>query len=141
MHPRTSSLRLAFFAACLAAAWQTIAQVAPQPAQEPVHGSAQPEPGIAAAPLLEPFVATYEAYYRGKPAGNASMQLVHEADDHWRLDLSILGDRGLAGMTRLKVEQSTAFDTPGGVYRPLRQARVRMALLFDQRATGIYDCC
>ncbi len=67
------------------------------------------------------------------------MHLVHEGDDRWRIDLSILGDRGLAGMTRLKIEQSTAFDTPGGLYRPLSQGTVRKALLFDQRATGIYD--
>jgi hypothetical protein len=142
MPRRTPTIRFALAAACVAAAgfvaaWQATAQVAPQPAQaEP----AQPESAVvAAAPVLEPFVATYEAYYQGKPAGNASMQLVHEGDDRWRVDLSILGDRGLAGMTRLKIEQSTAFDTPGGVYRPLSQATVRKALLFDQRATGIYD--
>ncbi|MBO9716643.1 MAG: DUF3108 domain-containing protein [Pseudoxanthomonas sp.] len=132
MHPRSPALRFAFFAACLVTAWQAIAQAVPPPAQ--------PEPAEAApTPVLEPFVATYEAYYQGKPAGNASMQLVHEGDDRWRIDLSILGDRGLAGMTRLKIEQSTAFDTPDGVYRPLSQATVRKALLFDQRATGTYD--
>ena len=132
MHPRTPALRFAFVVACLVAAWQAMAQIAPLPGP--------PEPaGPAARPVLEPFVATYEAYYQGKPAGNASMQLVREGDDRWRIDLSILGDRGLAGVTRLKIEQSTAFDTPEGVYRPLTQATVRKALLFDQRATGIYD--
>ena len=54
---------------------------------------------IAAPRVLEPFFATYEAHYQGKPAGNASMQLVHGDDGRWRMDLSLVGERGIAGAT------------------------------------------
>lgn len=119
---------------CLAAmAWQAAAQVEPVPATEAAAADATP------AQPLEPFFATYEAHYQGKPAGSASMQLVRNDDGRWRIDLSILGDRGIAGMTRLKIEQSTVFDEAAGQYRPLSQGTVRKALLFDQRATGTYD--
>ena len=67
------------------------------------------------------------------------LAVVRLDDGRWRIDLSILGDRGIAGMTRLKIEQSTVFDEAGGQYRPLSQGTVRKALLFDQRATGTYD--
>jgi len=110
------------------------AQALPEPPQP-----AAVDAGVPQAPVLEPFFATYEAHYQGKPAGNASMQLVRNSDGQWRIDLSIIGDRGLAGMTRLKIEQSTVFDTSGGQFRPLSQSTVRKALLFDKRATGTYD--
>lgn len=133
----TQSRRFPALAAglCLAAtAWHAAAQ---EPAAAATVGAGAP---VEAPPQpLEPFFATYEAFYQGKPAGNASMQLSRAGDGSWRIDLSILGDRGLAGMTRLKVEQSTVFDEAGGQYRPLSQATVRKALLFDQRATGTYD--
>ena len=135
MHSRSPALGLMLFAACLVTGGTAAAQVA-LPAEQPTPTEETVAPP---APVLEPFFATYEAYYQGKPAGNASMQLVRAGDDHWRIDLSILGDRGLAGMTRLKIEQSTAFDTQEGQYRPLSQGTVRKALLFDQRATGTYD--
>ncbi len=132
--PRSSRL-LGLAGLCLAAlAWQAAAQVEPaQPTEAAAATDAtQPQP-------LEPFFATYEAHYQGKPAGNASMQLSRNDNGLWRMDLSIAGDRGIAGMTRLKIEQSTVFDEAGGQYRPLSQSTVRKALLFDQRATGTYD--
>lgn len=123
---------------CLAAAaWPALAQV------EPAQPAGTTPAAAEAAPLqpyaLEPFFATYEAHYQGKPAGNASMQLTRNDDGRWRMDLSIVGERGIAGMTRLKIEQSTVFDEAAGQYRPLSQSTVRKALLFDQRATGTYD--
>ena len=45
---------------------------------------------------LEPFVATYQAYYKGKLAGNAKMQVVQAGTEKWRVDLGIRGNRGFA---------------------------------------------
>lgn len=60
------------------------------PALQPAAETAE---AIAAPRVLEPFFATYEAHYEGKPAGNASMQLVHGDDGRWRMDLSLVGER------------------------------------------------
>lgn len=111
--------------ACLAAQAQAPAPVAPAPDATP-------------AAVLEPFVATYDAWYRGRQAGDATMQVVREGD-RWRVDLAIRGDRGLAGLARLNIRQSTVFDADGGRYRPLNQSTVREALLLDRRVTGTYD--
>ena len=130
---------LAALALVLGAAGTANAQDAPEPVA-PAPQAVTESTGPDTAPrVLEPFFATYEAHYQGKPAGNASMQLVHGDDGRWRMDLSLVGERGIAGATRLRIEQSTVFDETGGHYRPLSQATVRKALLFDQRATGSYD--
>ncbi|MGY1521924.1 DUF3108 domain-containing protein [Luteimonas sp. A482] len=89
---------------------------------------------------LQPFVASYEAWYEGKPAGTATMRLVRDDPaSRWRVDLGIRGNRGLAGIVRLNLEQSTVFDVANDIYRPLSQSTVRKALLFDRRITGTYD--
>ncbi|AKC87620.1 DUF3108 domain-containing protein [Pseudoxanthomonas suwonensis] len=128
MHLRLPFLRFPLFAACLAVA----APVAAQPLAEP---PAELSPPLA----LEPFVATYEAHYQGKPAGSATMQLVRDGDARWRIDLTLHGERGIAGLARLNVQQATVFDTVDGGYRPLSQATVRKALLFGRQITGVYD--
>ncbi|MBN8224975.1 MAG: DUF3108 domain-containing protein [Xanthomonadales bacterium] len=120
----------------LAMAGQAAARTAPEtvpPGQQPQAEAAVPQRA------LEPFFATYEARYQGKPAGNASLRLAGDGDGRWRIDLALVGERGIAGATRLRIEQSTVFDEADGHYRPLSQATVRKALLFDQNATGIYD--
>ena len=130
-------------ALCLPAMAPTLAMAALQapPAQAETSAPAPQDMVLDPAParVLEPFFATYEAHYQGKPAGNASMQLTGSGDGHWRIDLALVGERGIAGATRLRIEQSTVFDQADGHYRPLSQATVRKALMFDQRATGIYD--
>lgn len=44
-------------------------------------------------PPLEPFVATYQAFYRGKEAGDATMQVSHGEGSQWRIDMSVRGRR------------------------------------------------
>lgn len=96
---------------------------------------------LASAPALalEPFVATYQAYYKGKRAGNAKMQVVQNDAQYWRVDLGIRGDRGFAGLVGLNIEQSTIFDVPGDIYRPLSQATVKHALFTGKKTSGIFD--
>ena len=90
-------------------------------------------------PPLEPFVATYQALYKGKEAGDATMQVVHKGDQQWRVDLAVRGKRGFAGVLGLNIEQSTVFDNQGAVYVPLSQSTVRKALLLGKKVVGVYD--
>lgn len=90
-------------------------------------------------PVLEPFLATYEAQYHGKPAGSATMRVVHEHDAQWRVDLGIEGRRGLSGVLGLNLQQSTAFDVIGDAYRPLGQSTVRKGLFMGRKTVGTYD--
>ena len=93
-----------------------------------------------AASELQPFTARYEAWYEGKPAGAATMQVSHDGTSRWRVDLGIRGNRGIAGVVGLNAEQSTVFDEAGGQYRPLSQATVRKAaVFFNRRITGAFD--
>ena len=116
---------------------QVAAPVAQDEAPAPLAPPAEPEPARG----LEPFVATYEAWHEGRRAGTATMQVAREGDDgRWRVDLGVRGDRGFAGIVGLNIEQSTVFDVPGEVYRPLTQSTTRKAaLFFNRRTTGIYD--
>ncbi len=93
----------------------------------------------ASAAELRPFLATYEAWYQGKAAGAATMQL-QARDTQWDVGLDIRGERGFAGVLGLNLSQSTVFDVVGGVYRPLRQTTVRKAaVFFNRRVEGVYD--
>lgn len=91
------------------------------------------------APVLEPFLASYEAQYHGKPAGSATMRVVHEQGPQWRIDLGIESHHGLSGVLGLNLQQSTAFDVVGDVYRPLGQSTVRKGLFLGRKSVGVYD--
>lgn len=93
--------------------------------------------GEGSAPL-EPFSATYDAWNGGKPAGTATMRLAREGGQ-WRVDLDIIGNRGLARWVRLDIDQGTVFDEAGGDYRPLRQDTRRKALFMGRHVEGVYD--
>ena len=92
----------------------------------------------AEAVVLQPFLATYDAWNEGKPAGAASMRLARE-DGLWRIDLDITGNRGLARWIRLDIDQGTVFDEADGDYRPLRQDTRRKALFMGRHVEGVYD--
>ena len=131
--------------AALACALALILAAPAAGAQEPApaaDSAGAVDPATAtAAPVLQPFLASYEAWYGGKPAGTATMQVTHEeAADRWRIDLGIRGNRGFAGIVGLNLEQSTVFDEANGIFRPLSQSTVRKAaLVFNRRVTGHYD--
>lgn len=136
-------MRLSFVSLVLLAAGALLAQ----PARAQVPPSTQPlqapsAPGAeaaAAARALEPFVATYEAWYRGRPAGSATMRLVRQDAAHWRIDLDLRAERGVASLARLNIHQSTTFDLHGGHFRPLRQETERRAIVFGKQVAGTYD--
>lgn len=90
-------------------------------------------------PALEPFVATYQALYKGKEAGDATMQVTHAGDDQWRVDMAVRGRKGFASVLGLNIEQSTVFQNAGSIYVPLSQSTVRKTLFFGKKVTGVYD--
>ena len=91
------------------------------------------------AMALEPFVASYQAYNKGKLVGTAKMQVMATERDRWRMDLGIKADRGFAGLLGLNIDQSTVFAVEGDNYRPLSQSTVKHALFTGKKAVGTYD--
>ncbi|CTP90762.1 DUF3108 domain-containing protein [Xanthomonas graminis] len=100
-------------------------------------------PGLQAAPWtpppLQPFVATYQALYKGKQAGDARMEVSHGSGDEWRVDLAVQGRSGFASILGLNIEQSTVFRTQDGRYVPQSQSTVKKAMFFGKKVTGVYD--
>ncbi|TMN19999.1 DUF3108 domain-containing protein [Pseudoxanthomonas sp. X-1] len=114
------------------------------PATPPPPQTAESAAPDAVQPwTLAPFTATYEAWYKGKRAGDATLQVVHKDGNQWRLDLEIRGERGVASLLRLNIQQSTVFDVTdtgsGILLRPLSQSTVRKAVFGDKQQTGSYD--
>ncbi|MCS3745385.1 hypothetical protein FHY18_000915 [Xanthomonas arboricola] len=119
-----------------------------QAAAPPMATPATPAAPAAAAalpastwtpPPLEPFVATYQAFYRGKEAGDATMQVSHGDASQWRIDMSVRGRKGFASILGLNLEQSTVFRVDGDTYVPLSQSTVRKAMFFGKKVTGVYN--
>src|SRR5690606_16225154 len=67
-------------------------------------------PAAASTAALEPFHATYEAWYGDRHVGEASMRLERREAPNWEIDLEIRANRGLIGLARLNMLQSTVFD-------------------------------
>ena len=98
-------------------------------------------PATARAEALAPFHATYEAWYGDRHVGEANMRLERRDGPNWEIDLEVRANRGLIGLARLNMLQSTVFDVhhDGDFFRPLTQRTVRKAILFGRSVDGIYD--
>lgn len=89
---------------------------------------------------LSPFEGTYQAFYRGKPAGDATLALKPLGNNRWEVSLDVRGNRGVVSILGLNIYQSTQFDVlPGNQFRPLVQRTVRKGLFMGKRLEGIYD--
>jgi hypothetical protein len=121
---------LLLFSACLAAF------AAALPAQD------MPAPAVvseSSARPLQAFQASYDAHYRGKPAGSARLHLTGAAT-RWQVDLDISARAGIAGILGLDLRQTTDFEIlADGSYRPLTQRTVRKGLLLGRESAGRYD--
>lgn len=142
---RTSSSKVLFKPVLmLGALLCTVAVAAAQePSVTPVP-PAEPAPPMLPAlawepPPLEPFTATYQALYKGKEAGDATMRVTHTGGAQWRVDMQVVGRRGFASVLGLNLEQSTVFEKKGEVYVPLSQATVRKGLFLGKKVTGTYN--
>ncbi|WP_102944137.1 MULTISPECIES: DUF3108 domain-containing protein [unclassified Stenotrophomonas] len=124
-----------FCTVAIAQAQETPAPVTP-PAPEL---TVLPPPAAWEPPPLEPFTATYQALYKGKEAGDATMRVTHTGGDQWRVDMQVVGRKGFASVLGLNLEQSTVFEKQGTTYVPLSQATVRKGLFLGKKVTGTYD--
>ncbi|MFC7521973.1 DUF3108 domain-containing protein [Xanthomonas populi] len=115
----------------------TPAPVAPPPAA-PASAAVLPASSWT-PPTLAPFVATYQAFYHGKEAGDATMQVSHGEGSQWRIDMSVRGRKGFVSILGLNLEQSTVFRVDGDTYVPLSQSTVRKAMFFGKKVSGVYN--
>jgi len=134
--------------AALCAGWPVAAQTPTQPAATAAapNAAAADAPAVPTlpqlaweAPALQPFTATYQALYKGKDAGDATMTVTHTGGAQWRIDMQVVGRRGFASVLGLNLEQSTVFENRAGVYVPLSQSTVRKGLFLGKKVTGTYD--
>lgn len=88
---------------------------------------------------LAPFEGTYEAFYKGRLAGDATLALKPLAAGRWEVSLEVRGKRGFAGVLGLNLLQTTVFDLHQGQFRPLSQHTVRRGLLLGKKLDGVYD--
>jgi len=89
---------------------------------------------------LAPFTGTYAAYYRGKPAGDATLSLKQLAGNRWEVILDVRGNRGVISILGLNLTQTTVFELlDGDQYRPLSQTTVRKGLFLGKSLSGRYD--
>lgn len=117
-----------------------IAQTAPTSTLALPASTPAPTPLAPATVVLEPFIAQYKVYKGDSELGDATLQLVRQPGNRWRVDLLMRGG-GLFRIAGVHADQSTVFDTSasGQTYRPLTQATIRR-LAFTQRKTiGVYD--
>ncbi|KER86996.1 hypothetical protein GW16_08210 [Xanthomonas arboricola pv. celebensis] len=115
------------------------APTAPAPAAAAPASAAALPASTWTPPPLQPFVATYQAFYRGKEAGDATMQVSNGEGSQWRIDMSVRGRKGFASILGLNLEQSTVFRVDGDTYVPLSQSTVRKAMFFGKKVTGVYN--
>lgn len=107
----------------------------PPPAANPLDPASQWQP----ISRLAPFVGTYQAFYKGKLAGDATLALTHTSGNRWQVSLEVRGKRGFAGVLGLNLLQTTEFEELGGQFRPLSQLTERRGLFLGKKVHGRYD--
>lgn len=96
---------------------------------------------LAAAPALalEPFTATYEAWYEGSRQGDGVMRLLQAADGRWTYSLDVRGTSGMAAIAGADLSQRTTFDLVDGSWRPLSGSDSSKLLFKSSTRNAIYD--
>lgn len=125
------TLNSAFLAVLVCAPWA----VAPAVAQDAAAAAVDDAPPSRA---LEPFVASYAVFDKGRALGSATLQVAPQGGLRWRVDLGLKGS-GLMRMTGLNLQQSTVFEDVDGRYRPLTQALVKRVFMSNRKTVGTYD--
>ena len=97
--------------------------------QPPPASSVMPAASEWTPPALEPFVATYQALYKGKEAGDATMRVVRDGDGRWRVDMAVHGKRGFAGRSEAMPQEAKTETTQPRIrcpsVKPLRASHMR----------------
>lgn len=96
---------------------------------------------LAAVPALavEPFTATYEAWYEGNRQGDGVMRLVPAGNGRWTYSLDVRGTTGMAAIAGADLSQHTVFDVSGGHWRPLSGSDSSKLLFKSSTRKATYD--
>jgi len=117
--------------------WLMLAHAHAQTAAAPV-AAGMPSMPVTEPDALQPFIATYQVFNNGRQLGDATLQLVANDGNRWRIDLLMKG-HGLMRLTGLNVQQSTVFERNGQSWRPLSQSTLRRVGFSSRKSTGVYD--
>ena len=91
------------------------------------------------AQALEPFTATYEAWYQGSRAGDGVMRLAPAGDNRWTYSLDVKGTSGMAAITGADLSQRTTFEVVDGRWRPLAGSDSSKLLFKSTTRKATYD--
>lgn len=129
----TRTRLIAALAALIVPCSIVVAQTNAAPTPEPATPSGAPT-------ALAPFIAQYKVYKGNSELGEATLQLVRQPGNRWRVDLLMRGG-GVFRIAGVHADQSTVFDaSPSGqTYRPLTQATVRRVAFTQRKTIGLYD--
>lgn len=96
---------------------------------------------VVAAPALalEPFTATYEAWYEGSRQGDGVMRLARADKGRWTYSLDVRGTSGMAAIAGADLSQRTTFDVADGHWRPLSGSDSSKLLFKSSTRTASYD--
>lgn len=95
-------------------------------------------PGAAAQTPLPAFEAEYEVIRNGKSIGSSRMALRPEGD-HWRYSSQSSGERGLASLVGLRIDQQMDFQWQHGQPQPLTSSYEQKATLSSRSVQVRYD--
>jgi hypothetical protein len=87
---------------------------------------------------LAPFSAEYEVRRNDKAVGSSTMRLQRQGDD-WTYVATTTGERGMASLVGLRIEQSMEFGWQGGLPRPTRSRYQQEATLGNRSVDVDYD--
>lgn len=96
-----------------------------------------PADAVAQTPVPA-FDAEYEVIRNGKAVGSSRVSLRREGD-HWRYSSDTSGDRGMAALVGLQVQQHTDFLWLDGQPRPLSSRYEQKATLSNRSVLVRYD--
>lgn len=95
-------------------------------------------PVLADNTPLAPYRADYEVHRNGKAIGSSHTELIRQGET-WTWRSQTAGERGMAWMVGLKVEQSMDFQWQDDLPRPMRSTYEQQATLGNRSVEVAYD--
>lgn len=92
----------------------------------------------AEAPIA-PFQADYEVLRNGRAVGSSRIELADLGDGTWRWRSSTTGERGMASMVGLRIDQEMRFRWHDGLPKPIESHYRQRATLGNREVRVSYD--
>lgn len=131
--------RLLLTACLLLPLWPALAAAPVATPATAASAALDPVPDWQPITRLAPFQGTYQAFYKGRLAGDATLALQRVGNNRWQVSLEVRGKRGFAGVLGLNLLQTTVFEEHQGQFRPLSQLTERRGLFLGKKVRGSYD--